>query len=192
MNETEEQKGEIVSSPSPRLNALEKLYVRTYLSTLSHPRAYEAVNPGLKKYLSDNPYANRENVKFHISLRLQEKAEALTLSPEVILTQLYKEATREGAGSNHAARIQALQILGKHLGMFAEKKEDTQHVINIINYGSQEIRELEIPQGVTEEKIPELSIENTVIIEEYNDIHIPTKEQICKTNNTHNMNEEDV
>ena len=132
-----EDKGELVSFSSPKLNPLEKLYVRTYLSTLSHPRAHEAVNPGLKKYHISNPYSTRENIKFHISLKLQEQAEALSLSPEVILTQLYKEATREGNGSNHAARIQALQILGKHLGLFTEKKADVSHTIQIINYGGE-------------------------------------------------------
>lgn len=167
MNDTEEPKGDIVSLSSPRLNALEKLYVRTYLSTLSHPKAHEAVSPGLTKYKTDNPYSSRENVKFHISLKLQEKAEALSLNPEVILTQLYKEATREGAGSNHTARIQALQILGKHLGMFVEKKEDTQHVINIINYGSQDIKEIEIIKEPVEDKVQELSIDDTIIIEKY-------------------------
>jgi hypothetical protein len=140
MEESEfKEESEVVSFSSPRLNALEKLYVRTYLSTLSHPKAYEAVNPGLKVYHISNPYSNRENVKFHISLKLQEQAEALSLTPEIILTQLFKEATREGNGSNHAARIQALQILGKHLGMFVEKKADVSHTIQIINYGSNEI-----------------------------------------------------
>ena len=164
----QELPGEVVSLSSPRLNALEKLYVRTYLSSLSHPKAYEAVNPGLKKYHISNPYSERENVKFHISLKLQERAEALSLTPDIILTQLYKEATREGNGSNHAARIQALQILGKHLGLFTEKKEDTSHVINIINYGSQEIKELEVSQGVINDlSNPEVSLLDNIVIEEY-------------------------
>jgi hypothetical protein len=137
MTVQEEPAGEVVSLSSPRLNALEKLYVRSYLSHLSHAKAYEVVKPGLKNYSNSNPYSERENVKFHISLKLQEQAEALCLSPEVILTQLYKEATREGNGSNHAARIQALQILGKHLGLFSEKKADVSHTIQIVNYGGE-------------------------------------------------------
>ena len=166
----QELPGEVVSLSSPRLNALEKLYVRTYLSTLSHPRSYEAVNPGLKKYHISNPYSERENVKFHISLKLQERAEALSLTPDIILTQLYKEATREGAGSNHAARIQALQILGKHLGLFTEKKEDTSHVINIINYGSTEIKELEViqPESISDQS-DSAPLPANIYIEEYNE-----------------------
>jgi hypothetical protein len=141
------------------------LYVRVYLNTLSHPKAYQSVNPGLKHYPSDNPYSRKENIKFHISLKLQEQAEALSLTPELILSQLLKEATREGNGSNHAARIQALQILGKHLGMFTEKKEDVSHTIQIINYGP---RELEV-----KEKIEEIEDHSTtplplnIVIEDY-------------------------
>jgi hypothetical protein len=157
METKEAENGEVVSYSAPRLNALEKLYVRTYLSTLSHPKAYEAVTPGLAKYHIDNPYSRKENIKFHISLKLQEQAEAMCLTPEVILTQLYKEATREGNGSNHAARIQALQILGKHLGMFVEKKADVSHTIQIINYGGTEIEvkeQIEEIEDQSEESLP--------------------------------------
>jgi hypothetical protein len=67
---------------------------------------------------------------------MQERYEALSLSPELIISKLYKEATREGGGSNHAARVSALTILGKQLGMFQEKKESIVPTINIINYSS--------------------------------------------------------
>jgi hypothetical protein len=163
------EEGEVVSYSSPRLNALEKLYVRVYLNTLSHPKAYAAVNPGLSKYHTDNPYSRKENVKFHISLKLQEQAEALSLTPELILTQLLKEATREGNGSNHAARIQALQILGKHLGMFVEKKEDVSHTIQIINYGNNvDIKEIEVSEKVEQiEDVDSFYLPDNINIEDY-------------------------
>jgi hypothetical protein len=160
-----EEQGEVVSYSAPRLNALEKLYVRTYLSTLSHPKAYESVRPGLVNYRDNNPYSSKENIRFHISLKLQEQAEALCLTPEVILTQLYKEATREGNGSNHAARIQALQILGKHLGMFVEKKADVSHTIQIINYGPGEIEVKEQVESIEDNS--EEAIPLNIIIEDY-------------------------
>jgi hypothetical protein len=167
METKEAENGEVVSYSAPRLNALEKLYVRTYLSTLSHPKAYESVNPGLAKYHIDNPYSRKENIKFHISLKLQEQAEAMCLTPEVILTQLYKEATREGNGSNHAARIQALQILGKHLGMFVEKKADVSHTIQIINYGKETL-ELEVKEEQQSlEDNSEMEIPLNIHIEDY-------------------------
>lgn len=133
MEKKEEDKS-LTPFPLPRLDALEKLYVKTYLHTLSHPDAYRAIVPGLKKYKIDNPYALRENVKYHIALSLQNKMESLSLDPNKIIERLYYEAIREGNGSNHSARIQALNLLGKHLGMFSEEKKGDVYQINIVNY----------------------------------------------------------
>jgi hypothetical protein len=154
----------IVSIRAPRLDALEKLYVRTYLSTHSHPRAHTAVTPNLKNPREDNPYSRRENVQFHISLALQERAESLMLTPDLIMEKLYKEATREGSGSNHSARIQALTQIGKHLGMFQEKKEDTSPIFNIINYSSEPIKIEHIEEKKTEEVT---LLPDNIILENY-------------------------
>jgi len=140
--------GEIVSFSSPRLTPQERLYVRVFLSTLSHIKAHEAIVPGLKKYHSDNSYSRKENIKFHISLGLQEKADAFAITSDLIIEKLYKEATREGAGSNHAARIQALTQLGKHLGLFQEKKETNAHTFQIVNYSSTPLKVEEVKETV--------------------------------------------
>ena len=132
-----EQEGEIKSYHAPRLNALEKLYVRAYLTTHSHPKAHKAVAPEIKYPKEDNHYSARENVQFHINLGLQQQAEAFQLSPEKIIERLYIEAVREGPGSNHAARITALTQLGKHYGLFQDKqKEEKGFTFNIVNYSS--------------------------------------------------------
>ena len=157
--------GEIKSFATPRLSAEERLYVRVYLSTLSHSKAYEALKPGLasyKSYSSDNQFSRRDSVKFHIALGLQEKAEAYSLSPELILEKLWKEALREGAGSNHAARIQALTQLGKHLGLFEEKKENNSHTFNIINYSSEASTPIQIEEKI--EEVLEEQLDNINII----------------------------
>jgi hypothetical protein len=133
--EEEEQEGKVVSIKAPRLDAVEKLYVRTYLHTLSHKEAHKAVDPLLKSHTNINKYSERDNVRFHINLALQEKTEALSINADTIITRLYHEALATGAGTNQAARIQALQLLGKHLGMFQEKKEDHTPSFTIINYG---------------------------------------------------------
>ena len=159
----EEENGEVVALSSPRLSALEKLYVRTYLHTLSHPKAYEAINPGLKNYPSDNQYSRKANVQFHINLTLQERAESLSITPEAIIEKLWKEGLREGAGSNHAARIQALTQLGKHLGLFVEKKESTAHTFNIITYSDSPVKVEEVKEEVVKE-------DNNITFTDYGDI----------------------
>lgn len=143
MEDKIEQDGELKTIRTPRLDPVEKLYVRAYLSTLSHKEAHKIVCPSITTHITNNMYAKRDNVQFHISLGLQEKAEALLITPELILEKLLKEATREGAGSNHAARIQALTQLGKYLGIFEEKKESMTPTFNIINYSSNPIPSLE-------------------------------------------------
>ncbi len=161
-----EEKGEIKSFSSPRLSAEDKLYVRAYLSTLSHKKAHEIACPDLKAHITNNQFAKKDSVKFHISLGLQERAEAIALTPEIILEKLFKEAVREGPGSNHAARIQALTQLGKHLGLFEEKKDNNSHTFNIINYSSEPTTIL-IPEKEVEQILPESLPNSEELPEEY-------------------------
>lgn len=153
---------EIVSIPTPKLSALDKLYVRAYLTSLNHIEAHKVVQPTLSQHKSDNIFSRKEAVQFHIALALQEQLEAFSLSPDKIIYRLYKEATREGGGSNHAARVTALTVLGKQLGMFQEKKESTTPIINIINYSS------ESPTNI-KEKEEKVCITNTPSINTSND-----------------------
>lgn len=163
-----EPKGEVKTFSSPRLTAEDRLYVRAYLSTLSHRKAHEIACPDLKVHQTNNPFSKKEAVRFHISLGLQERAEALALTPEIILEKLFKEAVREGPGSNHAARIQALTQLGKHLGLFEEKKDNNSHTFNIINYSSSPIAIEEVQAEALEHVETELSeLPDTVSITLY-------------------------
>lgn len=133
---TDEDGSLVKTVPTPKLSSIDKLYVRAYLSTLCHIKAHKVVAPTLKSHHSDNTFSRKEAIQFAISLGLQESMEAFSLSPEAIVAKLYKEATREGGGSNHAARVSALTILGKQFGMFQDKKEAIVPTINIINYAS--------------------------------------------------------
>lgn len=139
----EEQPGELKTFSSPKLTPEDRLYIRAYLLKGSHAKAYETLHPGLKSYSNysvDNKYSRKEAVKFHISQAIQERAEASLISQETIIERLWKEAIREGSGSNHTARIQALTLLGKHLGLFEEKKQEQSHTFNIINYSSEPLK----------------------------------------------------
>lgn len=52
-----------------------------------------------------------------------ERAERLQLTADDVLKGLYAEATYDGEGSSHSARVQAWAHIGKHLGMFTDKVE---------------------------------------------------------------------
>jgi hypothetical protein len=130
-----EEKTKEISLSSPRLDALEKLYVKAYLHTLSHIEAHRTTDPTKKVHSNDNIYSRRANVQFYISKALQNRAEALDINPSKIMELLYHEATSYGSGTNQTARIQALNILGKQLGLFQEKvNESTAPIINIVHY----------------------------------------------------------
>ena len=133
---------EIVEYKSSFLNPTEKLYVRAYLSTLSHARAHE-IACGVKNGKENNFLSTRPNVQYHINNALQEKLESLEINVEEIVRRLYSEAIYREKGSNHAARVTALSLLGKHLGMFSEKQNDSEGITyNIVNYYEKE-KELE-------------------------------------------------
>lgn len=159
MNTTQdnlESDGEIKAFPTPKLDVLDKLYLRAYLSTHSHLEAHRITCPNLKNHFSSNPFSKKESIQFHISLALQSKAEALQITPELVMERLLLEATKEGYGSNQAARIQALGLLGKQLGMFVDKKQESAYTFNIVNYhSSPERTPLPSDQLVLEDSSPE-------------------------------------
>ena len=54
-----------------------------------------------------------------------ERAERLEVTQDDVVRGLHKEATLDGEGSSHSARVAAWAHLGKHLGMFTDKIENT-------------------------------------------------------------------
>lgn len=168
--------GKILEIKSPRLDPIEKLYVRTYLHTLSHSKAHAAVTPGIKHPRENNPYSSRDNVQFHILHALQERAEALAIDPNLIIEKLYKEAIREDRTASHSARIQALTTLGKHLGLFQDKKEKENHTFNIIHYSSSPNDKIEVTTDT------DIDIDSPVVIEEENKTSLDLEDMIEITN----------
>lgn len=162
----EEDKEIFLELKAPKLDSVEKLYVRSYLSKLSHPYAHSVVSPGIKHPKEDNPYSRRANVQFHIARALQEKTEALEINADTILEKLYKEATREDRTASHSARINALSILGKHLGLFQEKKEVEKHTFNIIHYSSPSDK-IEITETIGTEEDRPIDLDGIIEITTY-------------------------
>jgi len=164
----------VITLKEPRLGAEEKLYLSAYMSTLSDSKAYKLVRPDLKSHPSSNPFSRSDAVKYHKKKRVVLKAEAIGLSEDRVLELLLQEATRLGNGSSPTARVQALTLLGKHLGLFEEKKREEEGVVfNIVNYSSplevkedstkeleDSTKELEDSTKELESLPPELKIEN--------------------------------
>ena len=65
----------------------------------------------------------RDYIKEEVDRRRQDAVAKLNLSPEFVLQRLQAEANGLGPGTSAEARIKALELLGKHMGMFVEKRE---------------------------------------------------------------------
>jgi hypothetical protein len=78
-----------------------------------------------------------ESQKF-IQELIDKKRIRFSISEEEILKGIYSEAQYFGEGASHAARINAWVQLGKHFGMFSDKKQEATNTpsitYNVINY----------------------------------------------------------
>ena len=131
-------------------------------------KAYKAAGYSQNTY---NMYSEAMNVLHsnavsrEINRRMAEKDTAYWISDNIIIKQLWKEATDYGDKSSQAARINALVWIGKHIGMWAEKQQevDTKPVIHITNYGvpeaefkkavkdtdaEKEVENVQLPEGI--------------------------------------------
>ena len=113
-----------------------------------------------------------EAVQHAIHSRMKDMSTAWWINEEVVMQELWKEAHETGRGASHAARINALVWMGKHIGMWQEKREevDTRPNIQIIQYGAtqeQVEKELNNPEVVANKDKVELP-EGVALID-YND-----------------------
>jgi hypothetical protein len=53
----------------------------------------------------------------------QARGEPLQITQDDVLRGLHREATLAGDGASHAARVSAWTQIGKHLGMFVERRQ---------------------------------------------------------------------
>jgi hypothetical protein len=53
----------------------------------------------------------------------QARSERVQITADDVLRGLHREATLTGDGASHAARISAWGLIGKHLGMFVERRQ---------------------------------------------------------------------
>ena len=65
----------------------------------------------------------RDYIKAEVNRRRQEAVTKLNLSPEFVLERLQTEANGLGPDTSAGARIKAVELLGKHMGMFVDKRE---------------------------------------------------------------------
>lgn len=67
----------------------------------------------------------RQDIQDAIARLRAERAERTGITADWVVQQLQAEAGKTGEGSSHGARIRALELLGKHVGMWPTKVEVT-------------------------------------------------------------------
>jgi phage terminase small subunit len=106
------------------LTPQQERFCREYLADLNATAAYRRAYPKAKPH-SAHGNANRlmanEGVRDRIVVLQAERAIRSELTADWVVERLRMEATRFGEGSTHAARVQALHLLGRHLGMFVDR-----------------------------------------------------------------------
>lgn len=129
-------------------------------------KAYDAAGYNqntYRKYSDAMKILHSDAVTREINRRMAEKDTAYWISDNLIIKQLWKEATDYGEKSSQAARINALVWIGKHIGMWQEKQQevDTKPVIKIVQYGVSEtefkkaVKETNADEEVENVKLPE-------------------------------------
>jgi phage terminase small subunit len=63
------------------------------------------------------------NIATAIQVAQRARSERLQISQDDVLRGLHREATLTGDGASHAARVSAWTQIGKHLGMFIERRQ---------------------------------------------------------------------
>lgn len=107
----------------------QRRFADEYLIDLNATRAYRAVYPSVKKDASAAQAASRmlRNVKVseYIQERMQERKQRTNISQDRVLDDLAAiayETDREIVSVRE--RLRALELLGKHLGLFDPRKDE--------------------------------------------------------------------
>ena len=128
-----------MTARSQALNPRQQLFVEAYCSSSNFNASDAYVQAG---YGGRNKSKAAELLKVPkiakaIEARLETRKATFWVREDDVLRGIYEEPTNKDPGSTQTGRIQAWVWLGKHLGMFQEKKkEDAPVTYNIINYNS--------------------------------------------------------
>lgn len=110
-----------------RLTARQARFVEEYL--LDPTNATEAaIRAGYsEKYAGQQAHKLVENGRIQTAIKKAQAARArrVEITADDVLEGLRREAAGEGPDTSSTARIRAHELIGKHLGLFVERKEVT-------------------------------------------------------------------
>jgi hypothetical protein len=108
-----------------KLTPKQRAFVQHYLINPNAAEAYRAagyrVSSDTVARVEGHRLLAKPNIAAAIAAAQEVRARKLELDADTVLRRLDRESRRLGRGSSHAARVQALRLLGLHLGMFPQR-----------------------------------------------------------------------
>lgn len=105
----------------PGLTPKQQRFVEEYLVDLNATQA--AIRAGFKHSDIGRQLITKNHVQKAIEAAKAKRSERTEITQEYVLDRLKREAELDGEGASHSARVSAVNLLGKHLGMFGDKLE---------------------------------------------------------------------
>jgi len=105
-----------------KLTAKQKAFVQEYLVDLNATQA--AIRAGYSAKTAGSigqRLLTKVEIQAELAAAMAARGERTEITADYVLRRLKEEAELTGEGSSHSARIKALELLGKHQGMFADR-----------------------------------------------------------------------
>lgn len=106
------------------MNARQQQFVREYLVDRNATQA--AIRAGYAEgsaAVTGSRLLTNAKIAKAVAEGIAARAENTAVTAEWVVARLQAEALDCGEGASHSARVRALELLGKHQGMFVEKVE---------------------------------------------------------------------
>lgn len=110
--------------PKGELTPKQARFVEEYMIDLNATQA--AIRAGYSAKTAGQTgaeYLKKPEIAQEIARRSEKAAKRAEVSAQDVLDGLHKEATREGEGTTHGARVQAWGLLGKYHKLFIDRIE---------------------------------------------------------------------
>jgi len=106
------------------LNARQQYFVEHYVLTGNATKSAIAAGYSQRSASSiGERLLRKDEVAAAVAASQSDLLERVMVDQDMVIAGLLKEATREGDGASHSARVNAWMQLGKHLQMFTDKHD---------------------------------------------------------------------
>ena len=108
-----------------KLNARQQYFVEQYVLTGNATKSAIAAGYSQRSASSiGERLLRKDEVAAAVAASQSDLLERVMVDQDMVIAGLLKEATREGGGASHSARVNAWMQLGRHLQLFVDRTEN--------------------------------------------------------------------